>query len=287
MVKGIKSPIGEDKMSYLVIAKDADAVNSSARRISHYGKYSSLILNGGHSFAKVTDDSKNGIIINITNSKRGVAVQQPLEISDIVKANLDAKAFLIGENHDNYSHHDSQFQFIKELNEAGKDVAVGLEMFQRRFQPALDAYLKGEISQKDMLVQSEYYKRWSFDFRLYKPIFDYAKEHNIPLIALNLEKELTKKVSKGGIPSLSEDEIRQIPSDIEYTGGMYKSFLYSIFSMHAMGRDFENFYQAQLLWDETMADTAAKYVKAHPEKNYGDTGWERTHTLRSWYSQKV
>jgi len=214
----------------------------------------------------VTDDSKNGIIINITNSKRGVAVQQPLEISDIVKANLDAKAFLIGENHDNYSHHDSQYQFIKELNEAGKDVAVGLEMFQRRFQPALDAYLKGEISQKDMLVQAEYYKRWSFDFRLYKPIFDYAKEHNIPLIALNLEKELTKKVSKGGIPSLSEDEIRQIPSDIEYTGGMYKSFLYSIFSMHAMGRDFENFYQAQLLWDETMADTAAKYVKAHPEK---------------------
>jgi uncharacterized iron-regulated protein len=266
MVKGIKSPVGLDRMSYLVIGKDTDVVNRSSARISHYGKYSALVLNGGRSFEKITDESENGIVINITNSKGGVAVQQPLEISDIVKANLDAKAFLIGENHDDYAHHDSQLQFVKELNEAGKDVAVGLEMFQRRFQPVLDAYLKGEISQGDMLLQSEYFSRWRFDFRLYKPIFDYAKEHGIPLIALNLEQEITKKVSAGGIPSLSEDEIGQIPSDIEYTGGMYKSFLHSVFGMHAMGKDFENFYQAQILWDETMADTAANYVKEHPEK---------------------
>lgn len=266
MVKGIKAPMGLDRLSYLVIGKDADTINNASKRISHYGKYSSLVLDGGRSFERITDESTKGIRVKIKNSKGGVAVQQPLEVKDIVKANLDAKAFLIGESHDKYAHHDTQLQFVKELNEAGKDVAIGLEMFQRKFQPVLESYLKGEITQGEMLLKTEYYDRWRFDFRLYKPIFDYAKEHNIPLVALNLEQELTKKISSGGIPALSDEEMKQIPSDIEYTEGAYKDFLRSVFMMHEAGRMFENFYQAQILWDETMADSASKYMSANPDK---------------------
>jgi len=266
-VKTLRHPLGTDKMSYVVFGKDADTIKNASPRIKHYGKYSALHLkNGGHQFEKTIDKSVNGIVIDIKNEKGGVAVQKPLSINEIVKLNADAKLFLVGENHDNYAHHDSQLQFIKELKDSGKDVAVGLEMFQRKFQPYLDSYLAGKISQAEMLKKTEYYDRWRFDFRLYKPIFDYAKANNIPLIALNMEQEITKQVSSKGIPALGDDELASIPADIEYTGGAYKDFLLSIFKMHESNRKFEHFYEAQLLWDETMADTAAKYMADNKDK---------------------
>ncbi len=193
-------------------------------------------------------------------------MQKPLSIQEIVQANTDKQVFYVGETHSEYTHHENQLETIRQLHNQGKQPAIGLEMIQRPFQQYLDAYIAGELSQADMLKKVEYYDRWRYDFRLYKRIFDYAKDNKIPLVALNLEKELTKKVSAGGILSLSDEEFAKLPTDIEYTDGKYKSFLQNIFQMHKGDRKFEHFYEAQLLWDETMADSAAKYMEQNPDR---------------------
>jgi uncharacterized iron-regulated protein len=84
----------------------------------------------------------------------------------------------VGEIHDRFGHHLAQLEIIKRLYRAYSDLAIGVEYFQRSSQPYLDAYIAGELDEKSFLKKTEYFERWSFDYRLYRPIFRYAREHN-------------------------------------------------------------------------------------------------------------
>jgi uncharacterized iron-regulated protein len=266
MVKAYKHPVDKTRMSYSVVSASEKMTMRNVGRISHYGKYSGLELGKGGRFVKTIDEGENGISFSLYDEKQGVRVTSPLTVQQIVAENIDKKVFLVGETHTSYEHHVNQLEVVKELVNAGKDVAIGLEMVQKPFQVVLDDYISGKISQDEMIDKTEYFSRWKFDFRLYKMIFDYARENKIPLVALNLETEITKKVSSEGIDSLSDEELAKIPSEIEFTDGRYKKNLEKVFNMHPMKSDFDNFYQAQILWDETMADSAHRFMKANPEK---------------------
>ncbi len=111
-------------------------------------------------------------------------------------------------------------------------------------------------------------ERWRFDYRLYRPILSFAREHKIPVIALNIPKEVTAKVSKDGIDALSEKDKQQIPSEIDYSDENYRQRLQQVFDNHPHKNEkgFEHFLQVQLLWDEGMAARAAKYLQANPER---------------------
>jgi uncharacterized iron-regulated protein len=267
LVKSIKHPMGLDRMSYLILSKDMKATTSNAHRIRHYGKYSELRLDKGRRYEKKIYEADKGYVIPLmTEEKQGVAVQKSLSIKDIVDANSDKRVFFIGEKHDEYAHHENQYELVKTLVESGHKVAIGFEMFQKPFQRYLTEYIEGGLQQHDMLKKTEYYDRWRYDFRLYFRLVDYAESKVLPLIALNVPQEITKKVAKEGIKSLSEDQLEQIPKDIEYTGGRYKEFLKGIFGMHEGRSNFDNFYEAQLLWDESMAESAYEYIKQNPDK---------------------
>jgi len=178
------------------------------------------------------------------------------------------RVIFVGETHDRYEDHLSQLAVIEGLHKKGRDLAIGLELFQQPFQAYLDAYVAGEISERELLRNSEYFERWRFDYRLYRPILRFAREHGIPLIALNLDKETIRKVGEGGIASLSEEERASIPVDIDRGDEDYRKRIKAVFDQHPMAeeKDFEHFLEVQLLWDESMAEQAASYLRKHPEK---------------------
>jgi uncharacterized iron-regulated protein len=185
----------------------------------------------------------------------------------IIDALSSKKIVYVGEIHTNFSHHKAQLSIIKELYKRNKKIAIGMEMFQRPFQGILDDYISGRIDEKTMLKKTEYFGRWGFNYNLYKPIVDFAKQEEIPVIALNIAKEITEKVSKGGIESLSGQEKQQIPQDIDYSDEAYKERLKKVFEAHQASKDrkFENFYQAQLLWDEAMAMSIDEFLKKNSD----------------------
>ena len=141
-----------------------------------------------------------------------------------------------------------------------------MEAFQQPFQLHLDEYVAGELSEEELLRESEYYRRWRFDFRLYAPILRYAREHRLPLVALNLPVELTRKVGKEGIEALSDEERGDLPEEIDRSDPEYEKRLEEVFERHPQveGRSFERFLEVQLLWDEGMAERAAGYLESHP-----------------------
>ncbi len=173
-----------------------------------------------------------------------------------------ADVVYLGETHDRASDHAAQLAIIQTLHDRAPNLAIGLEMFQRPYQKLLDRYVAGDLDEAGLRDRSEYDKRWGFDWELYAPILRYAKAQKIPLIALNTPQEVTRKVSRQGLASLNWADRRFIPplSAIRTEPEAYRKMLADIFTnMHPAGKSpdptrFDRFFQAQVLWDETMAD---------------------------------
>jgi uncharacterized iron-regulated protein len=179
----------------------------------------------------------------------------------------DRRVIFVGESHDRYEHHLNQLAVIERQHARHPVLAIGLEFFQQPFQPVLDDYIAGRIDEAELLRRSEYFERWRFDYRLYRPIFRYAREHGIPLIALNIEKEITDQVREGGMESLNEAQRARLPREIVRDNPRYRERLEQIFKHHpqTQSSDFERFLDIQLLWDEGMAERAANWLRDHPE----------------------
>ncbi len=177
----------------------------------------------------------------------------------------DRRVVFVGETHDRYDHHLVQLETLKFLHQRHPDIAVGVEWFQYPFQQHLDDYIAGEISEAEMLERTGYFERWRFDYRLYRPIVEYARANRIPVIALNAPVELTRKVGELGIANLPDELKTQLPSSYDRSDLGYERRLRNFFSQHPnQGRSFDNFIDVMLTWDETMAERAALHLQAHP-----------------------
>lgn len=174
-----------------------------------------------------------------------------------------ARVVYVGEAHDDYAHHLEQLEIIRRLHALHPDLAIGMEQFQQPFQQVLDDYVAGRIDERELLRQSEWYDRWRFDYRLYRPILAFARENRIPVIALNVPRELINKVSKSGMESLIREERDRLPAEIDHSDVAYRERLERIFQQHpnADKQDFERFLSVQLLWDEGMAQRVAEYLE--------------------------
>lgn len=198
------------------------------------------------------------------------AAEEQATNADILDTIVLSDVVYLAETHDDPADHAAQLEIVQGLNEK-RDIAIGLEMFQRPFQPALDAYLSGELTEAELIEQSEYETRWGFDWEFYAPILRYAKANDIPLIALNTPAEITRKVALTGLESLAGDDLTYIPpvADIKTDNEDYQASVREVFSAHGgMGHsmNFENFFAAQVLWDETMAERVATQLQADPER---------------------
>lgn len=235
-------------------------------RLRHLGKYSTVVIKNGKIVKKSTKPSQKGVIYTVASGS--YALKPNLDpLSSIFPDLVKQRVVFIGEQHTNFSNHLNQLKIIKAMVEAGKKVAVGMEMFQEPYQNYLDRYIAGEISEKEMLKKTEYFKRWKYNYHLYRPIILYAKKKKLPIVALNIEKEITKKVVREGIDSLDAKERSRVPESIDFSNTRYRDELRNIFSSHSSKnfKNFDEFYYAQLLWDETMAKNVSRFLKEHPD----------------------
>jgi uncharacterized iron-regulated protein len=173
------------------------------------------------------------------------------------------KIVLVGEHHTNENHHRAQLSIIQYLHEAGIPVAVGLEMFRSESQPVLDQWYQGNLDEKDF--QKAYYDNWGYPWALYARIFEYARQKRIPLIGLNIPREVTQKVAREGFNSLSKEEKGMLPIVECKVGTEYMAFIKRAYGAHAHGQmNFDNFCEAQLVWDKVMGMQAQRYLESNP-----------------------
>jgi uncharacterized iron-regulated protein len=178
----------------------------------------------------------------------------------------DARFVLVAESHENPRDHAVQLKVLSQLAERDRNLALGMEMFQRPFQEPLDRYVAGEIDESEMLARTEWEGRWGFGVQMYAPLWRLAASEQIPVLALNARRELTKRIAAVGLDGLTDAERADLP-EIERGPDRYRDWMRDVFRAHGAAMDskkFERFFQAQITWDETMADTAVRWANEHP-----------------------
>jgi aminopeptidase N len=250
----------------IVNARSKEEVEAAFQKIFHYGKYSEVSFDHGINIHKKIDQSTRGITEELLKKAVAVEISTLKSLPDVMTRVADKKIIYVGENHDQFSNHVMELEVIKDLHRRGKIMAIGMEMFQRPFQKVLDDYIEGKIDEREFLKGTQYFKRWGFDYHLYRPILLFARSEKIPVVALNQRQGMVDKVFRSGLDSLSEEERRSIPSGMDFSDEAYKERLEKVFQEHEDfgAKDFNFFYQAQILWDETMAESIDEFLKAHP-----------------------
>lgn len=199
--------------------------------------------------------------VNVVKTKDGRELTYGQLIDELNKVDLIA----VGEQHDNVVHHQMQLQIIKSLYAHDERLGVGMEMFQRPYQDVVDKYFAGEISEAEFLKQTEYDKRWGYDWQLYRNIVEFARRNDIPLAALNAPKELTDRVKAVGYDKLGDDEKKQL-GPIDFNVKEHREFWMELLSMihgthKATPEQKERSYQVMAIWDDYMGRSAADFFK--------------------------
>ncbi|MDB9527297.1 ChaN family lipoprotein [Oscillatoria sp. CS-180] len=207
------------------------------------------------------------------SADNGVALEQPVSLSSVednaFQVLQSADVVYLGEQHDSAADHAAQLEIIEGLYAEDPDMAIALEMFQRPFQPAIDRYLAGEISEAELIEQTQYLERWGFPWEFYAPFLRFAQENGLPVLALNAPSEITRQIAREGLASLEGDDFRYIPplSEIDTSNTDYQEFVSAAFGSHGShgNFNFDNFFAAQVTWDETMAMTIADFRTDNPD----------------------
>ena len=197
------------------------------------------------------------------------AVESGEEISKraLYKRLGDYTYVVVGESHDNSWDHEVQNRVYRALLKRRGSVALGMEMFQRPFQSPLDAYIAGKIDEETMLDRAEWSGRWGIATEAYATLWRQARETGSPMVALNARRELSKRVAEVGLDGLEPERRSELPADIDLGMEGHRELVRRAFGAHGSMSDrrFERFYQAQVVWDETMAHTAYTFMQAHPD----------------------
>ena len=176
-----------------------------------------------------------------------------------------ARLVFVGEQHDNAAHHAFQFDVLKRLHAEDASLALALEMLPHTMQHSLSQFVAGQIDEPAFLEQVQWSQTWGFPFGLYAHLLRFARSQRLPAYALNAPRDLVRSIYKSGVAALAPGDAQRLPEMLPGPAE-HREFARQAFAAHATARfsdhKFETFYEAQLLWDETMATHLVQQVKA-------------------------
>ncbi len=169
----------------------------------------------------------------------------------------------IGEVHDQAEHHLIQVQILQALMTCCGPVDVAMEFFRTPQQSVLDRYAAGELTEGEFLKAVEWDATWGFPFHLYRPLLALARENGSRILALNVPRELVRKVARVGLEGLSPEERSRLPRRIDLTNEAHREYVREAYLMHGRAGipNFQFFYEAQCVYDEAMAQRLARHFE--------------------------
>jgi uncharacterized iron-regulated protein len=182
-------------------------------------------------------------------------------LEQMIEVVQGARVIYVGETHDNLEAHRAQLEVIKRLAKKfpGK-ITVGMEMFRQSAKADLESWQNGNVTPAEF--KALFSENWGPGFKHYQPIFNFLKENSIPLIGLKSSRE-TEALLRAEGPELHPESF----PEMDTTDRLHKSFSMSLFGGHADHAEaLKKPYQMLLLWEESMAQTVARFLKNHDDR---------------------
>jgi uncharacterized iron-regulated protein len=188
--------------------------------------------------------------------------QKQVSVDDIINDMSNADVLFFGEEHNDSTGHQLEYILLKKLSEKYPNkVALSMEMFETDCQNVLNEYLNGLIREKNFVKDA---RAWP-NYKDYRPLIEFSKSNNIPVIADNAPERYTNMVNRLGINSLQQlDKTGRsyLPPHIDTATGPYYQKFEQIMGAHASMPGMQ-MYQAQNVWDATMGWSIARFFKSH------------------------
>jgi uncharacterized iron-regulated protein len=170
----------------------------------------------------------------------------------------------VGETHDNPADHRYELKLVRGLVSRKVKFAIGWEMFDETQQGVLDAWAARQISFKDLLRKTEFEKYWGVYSPTYLQILQLGGSAKIPNLGLNAPPALAGKIARGE-PLLAEEKA-MIPTGFVASDKGYRNFVAMMGDHPGMKeKDLRRYYDAQNVWDQTMASRILEFKRLHPE----------------------
>lgn len=165
----------------------------------------------------------------------------------------------LGEEHQNRYHTEAALRVLRGLIERGRKPTLAMEMFGWDAQPAIDRYVSGQESDRSKFMeQSRWLQNWGGPFEDYEPLVQFAKDRQLPLVALNPPKSLVKVVMKKGLEAARSDpEMAQwnMRDESIVDDPLYRErIIRQLQQCHKGGESlYQSMYEASMVRDEGMA----------------------------------
>lgn len=156
-----------------------------------------------------------------------------------------------------------QLLLIQKLVQKFKNVSVGMEFINWPFQNQLDQYLNKSILEDDFLKQISW---GGSPFKDYKPQILETLKGQGWTYALNAPKELNSYISKNGLTNMPTKIGSLLPPSFVVGNQHYKKRFFDLMGdLSGHGVSGEYYFQAQSVWDDTMAWKAIEIMKSNPK----------------------
>jgi uncharacterized iron-regulated protein len=172
---------------------------------------------------------------------------------------------LLGEIHTSVNDHAWQLGTLERLS-SERQLILALEMLPAARQPVLDRFNRGELDVAGLLREVDWPAVWGHDPNLYLPLLHWARLRRVPLLALNAEPALVRRVRQQGLAATPAAERGGI-GEPRPASPAYRQRLEASWRGHqALGiasgpnADLQGFIDSQLLRDRAMAE---ELVAAH------------------------
>ncbi|PCI62807.1 MAG: hypothetical protein COB35_02600 [Gammaproteobacteria bacterium] len=199
--------------------------------------------------------------------------KSPISLSTLVSDVKNTDVIFIGEFHSHQGAHLLQLQFLEALYKQNPNLILSMEQFTRDAQPVLDKYLAGEYGEETLMKEG---KAWPHYKGSYRAIIEFAREHNIPVIAANSPAMHVRCVGRNGADIIAKFPVEQADwsaKKLDLDNKSYKekfmSFIRASGRSHGQTPEQQKArqmktYAAQLLRDTTMAESIIKAMAEHP-----------------------
>ena len=201
----------------------------------------------------------------------GYRVEDQLAMSDeeMLTRLASADAICVGERHDQPLDHYAQYRalsgFLERRKMRGFELAIGMEMVRSENQSLLTAYQTGSLTDDAFEDASRWKQQWGFPIQYYRPQMRLALHHQVEMLALGVDRELTRQVATGGIESLDDESWQKLP-EIDADNREHRQLFDELMAGHPQDESgkssLDNYYSAQLIWDEAMAEKSASWLKS-------------------------
>lgn len=192
---------------------------------------------------------------------------EPIPIDMMVNDLATVRIVYIGEVHTIRRHHDIQTEVLNRLAERNMKLALGMEMFSANQQEILSRWQKGNESVED-LMRALGAGHWT-NLPDYAPLLVSARKLGVPILGLNADDSLVRKVARQGIQSLSEFEKKQVPDEVRTVDPLYDRLLRLRLKVHKafQDRSLDNVVLAQAFRDEAMARALVGFLTSEEGKD--------------------